>query len=103
MDMKSDARIALEIFGDILDLNGLFLDLPLAQKLDREIAILLEYTTDNHHMYDGLYENEIINLNNFLYFAKSIIDNRDKLPLTNHAYKKIMAKKKVKDLERDFE
>ena len=100
--MKSDARIALEIFGDFLDANGLFLDLPLAQKLDREIAILLEYTTDNDNMYYGLNGNEIINLNNFLYFAKDIIDVRDKLPQTNYVYKKLMAKKKVKDLERDF-
>lgn len=100
--MKSDARIALEIFGDFLAANALFLDLPLAQKLDREIAILLEYTTDNHHMYDGLSEDEIINLNNFLFHTKGIIAVRDKLPLTNHAYKKIMAKQKVKDLVRDF-
>lgn len=100
--MKSDARIALEIFGDFLDANGLFLDLPLAQKLDREIAILLEYTTDNDNMYYGLNGAEIINLNNFLYYTKAIIDVRDKLPLTNYAYKKIMAKNKVKDLERDF-
>lgn len=100
--MKSDARIALEIFGDFLDTNGLFLDLPLAQKLDREIAILLEYTTDNDNMYYGLNGNEIINLNNFLYFAKAIIQVRDKLPQTNYVYKKLMAKKKVKDLERDF-
>jgi hypothetical protein len=41
-------------------------------------------------------------LNNFLYFAKAIIDVRDKLPQTNYVYKKIMAKQKVKDLERDF-
>lgn len=100
--MKNDARIALEIFGDFLDANGLFLDLPLAQKLDREIAILLEYTTDNDNMYYGLNGDEIINLNNFLYFAKAIIDVRDKLPQTNYVYKKLMAKKKVKDLERDF-
>jgi len=100
--MKSDARIALEIFGDFLDANGLFLDLPLAQKLDREIAILLEYTTDNDNMYYGLNGDEIINLNNFLYFAKAIIQVRDKLPQTNYVYKKIMAKQKVKDLEKDF-
>ena len=100
--MKNDTRIALEIFGDFLDANGLFLDLPLAQKLDREIAILLEYTTDNENMYEGLNDDEIINLNHFLYFSKAIVNVRDKLPQTNYVYKKIMTKQKMKDLERDF-
>ena len=94
---------ALEFFGDDLDANCLFLDLPFAIKHDNEIATILEYVNSTPNVYYGLNGNEIINLNNFIYFSEAIVKVRADLPKTNEVWKHIMAKKKLADIQGDFQ
>ena len=93
---------ALDKFGDDLEANGLFFDLPFAIKHDEEIATILDYVCSSPNIYYGMNGNEIITLNYFTRFTEAVVKVRANLPKTNQVWKNVMAKQKVKDLERDF-